>query len=98
MCAICGIINFDGKPVPRAELAGMRDVMKNRGPEPAPERDEKLDYTLGIESAMPTFQRFLNHLWEMTKPAPLPADMRSPENPFDAPILLAQTHHTKLAE
>ncbi|MFT4691101.1 MAG: asparagine synthase (glutamine-hydrolyzing) [Limisphaerales bacterium] len=35
MCAICGIINFDGKPVPRAELAGMRDVMKNRGPEHA---------------------------------------------------------------
>ena len=54
---------------------------------PAQKKDEKLDYTLKLESAIPTFHRFLNHLWEMTKPEPLPSDLRSPENPYTAPIM-----------
>jgi asparagine synthase (glutamine-hydrolysing) len=33
MCAICGLIHFDGAPVDRAALARMRDEMVNRGPE-----------------------------------------------------------------
>ena len=33
MCAICGIINFDGSPVDAASVTVMRDVMVNRGPE-----------------------------------------------------------------
>lgn len=33
MCAICGIIHFDKKPVAPAELVAMRDIMKNRGPD-----------------------------------------------------------------
>lgn len=37
MCAICGIINFDGAPVSRDEVTAMRDVMINRGPEHAGE-------------------------------------------------------------
>lgn len=37
MCAICGIINFDGQPVDPGQLASMRDVMVNRGPDHAGE-------------------------------------------------------------
>src|SRR5688572_16850190 len=33
MCAICGIVHFDRRPVDRAELEAMRDVMVHRGPE-----------------------------------------------------------------
>ena len=33
MCAICGIIHFDKRPVAPAELVAMRDIMKNRGPD-----------------------------------------------------------------
>ena len=33
MCAICGIINFDRRPVLATELITMRDVMVNRGPD-----------------------------------------------------------------
>lgn len=37
MCAICGTINFDGRPVDRERLAAMRDIMTNRGPDHAGE-------------------------------------------------------------
>lgn len=33
MCAICGIIQFDGSPVDAASVTAMRDVMVNRGPD-----------------------------------------------------------------
>ena len=33
MCAICGIINFDGRPVAEPDLVRMRDIMVNRGPD-----------------------------------------------------------------
>lgn len=33
MCAICGIVQFDGSPVDRSELESMRDEMVNRGPD-----------------------------------------------------------------
>ena len=33
MCAICGIINFDHRPVSASELVAMRDVMIHRGPD-----------------------------------------------------------------
>jgi asparagine synthase (glutamine-hydrolysing) len=33
MCAICGIINFDHRPVAASELVAMRDVMIHRGPD-----------------------------------------------------------------
>ena len=33
MCAICGIVNFDRRPVSASELITMRDVMVNRGPD-----------------------------------------------------------------
>jgi asparagine synthase (glutamine-hydrolysing) len=35
MCAICGIVNFDGRPVEEAAVVTMRDVMVNRGPDAA---------------------------------------------------------------
>ncbi len=35
MCAICGIVNFDGRPVEEAAVVSMRDVMVNRGPDAA---------------------------------------------------------------
>ncbi|MBI3876294.1 MAG: asparagine synthase (glutamine-hydrolyzing) [Verrucomicrobia bacterium] len=35
MCAICGIVNFDGRPVEERALVSMRDVMVNRGPDAA---------------------------------------------------------------
>jgi hypothetical protein len=54
---------------------------------PAKKGDKRLQYILAYEDALPTFQRFLNHLWEMTKSEPLPADMRSPDHSFSAPIL-----------
>lgn len=33
MCAICGIVNFDHRPVSASELVAMRDVMIHRGPD-----------------------------------------------------------------
>jgi asparagine synthase (glutamine-hydrolysing) len=33
MCAICGVVNFDRRPVPVPELVAMRDVMIHRGPD-----------------------------------------------------------------
>ena len=33
MCAICGIVNFDRRPVSASELVTMRDVMIHRGPD-----------------------------------------------------------------
>jgi asparagine synthase (glutamine-hydrolysing) len=33
MCGICGIINFDGKPVPENHLRKMMQTMKHRGPD-----------------------------------------------------------------
>jgi len=33
MCAICGIVHFDKRPVSSSELAQMRDVMIHRGPD-----------------------------------------------------------------
>ena len=33
MCAICGIVNFDGRPVCVSDLVTMRDVMSHRGPD-----------------------------------------------------------------
>ncbi|MBX3231221.1 MAG: asparagine synthase (glutamine-hydrolyzing) [Labilithrix sp.] len=33
MCAICGIVHFDRRPVSASELVTMRDVMTNRGPD-----------------------------------------------------------------
>ena len=33
MCAICGVVNFDGAPVDEGALVKMRDEMLNRGPE-----------------------------------------------------------------
>jgi len=54
---------------------------------PATKGDRRLQYVLPYEDALATFQRFLNHLWEMTKSEPIPADMRSPDHPFSAPIL-----------
>jgi len=65
---------------------------------PAPNRDEKLEYTLDFELALPTLQRFLSHLWYMTKSEPLPTDMRSPVYPFDAPILESPRRSTNRAE
>ncbi|HEY1120773.1 MAG TPA: hypothetical protein VGE67_04200 [Haloferula sp.] len=53
---------------------------------PSPKGDRLLEYDLAFDEAMPTFQRFLNHLWEMTRPEPLPQDMRSPAHPFSAPV------------
>ncbi|MBL6765134.1 MAG: asparagine synthase (glutamine-hydrolyzing) [Verrucomicrobiae bacterium] len=37
MCAICGTIDFDGRPIDRGQLVAMRDVMANRGPDHAGE-------------------------------------------------------------
>ena len=54
---------------------------------PAAQGDTRLEYELDFDEGMSTFQRFLNHLWEMTMPEPLPADMRSPACPFSAPVL-----------
>jgi hypothetical protein len=54
---------------------------------PATKGDERLQYILPYEDALPTLQRFLNHLWEVTKSEPLPSDMRSPDHPFLAPNL-----------
>lgn len=54
---------------------------------PASLGDTSLEYDLGFEQAMPTLQRFLNHLWEVTMPEPLPPEMRAPEHTFNAPIL-----------
>ena len=33
MCAICGIVHFDRRPVSESELVAMRDVMIHRGPD-----------------------------------------------------------------
>jgi asparagine synthase (glutamine-hydrolysing) len=33
MCGIAGIVNLDGRPVARAELAGMTDALAHRGPD-----------------------------------------------------------------
>ena len=49
--------------------------------------DSRLEYELAFEEVMPTFHRFLNHLWEMSVPEALPEDMRSPGRPFSAPVL-----------
>jgi hypothetical protein len=54
---------------------------------PAIKGDQSLDYELNWDDALPTFQRFLNHLWEMTMSEPLPLDMRSSLEPFNAPVL-----------
>ena len=54
---------------------------------PAVKGDSELTYELPYDEAVVTFQRFLNHLWEMTVDEPLPSDMRSPEMPFNAPIM-----------
>ena len=54
---------------------------------PAGKGDTRLEYELAFDEAMPTFQRFLNHLWELTMSEPLPSDMRSPEHAFSAPDL-----------
>ena len=54
---------------------------------PATKGDRRLEYDLHWDEAMPTFQRFLNHLWETTMSAPLPSDLRSPQHPFNAPVL-----------
>ena len=56
---------------------------------PAAMGDTSLEYELRFDEAMPTFQRFLNHLWLMTKSDPLPPEMRSPEHSFVAPFLPA---------
>jgi hypothetical protein len=56
---------------------------------PSIKGDKRLEYELKFDEAMPTFQRFLNHLWGMTMSEPLPSDMRSPDHPFTAPILAA---------
>jgi len=54
---------------------------------PAAQGDAKLEYHLEYLEVMPTFQRFLNHLWVMTQAEPLPSDMRSPDHNFDALIM-----------
>jgi hypothetical protein len=56
---------------------------------PASKGDTRLEYELAFDEAMPTFQRFLNHLWETTLSEPLPSEMRSPKHPFSAPVLTA---------
>jgi hypothetical protein len=56
---------------------------------PATKGDQRLEYDLHLDEAMPTFQRFLNHLWETSMSDPLPSDMRSPQHPFNAPVLSA---------
>ena len=33
MCGVCGVLNFDGAPVPAAVLKGMIDAMVHRGPD-----------------------------------------------------------------
>lgn len=50
--------------------------------------DNELEYELNFETGVATFQRFLNHLWEMTMPEPLPADLRG----FTAPVLTDQNN------
>ncbi|MCX8155994.1 MAG: asparagine synthase (glutamine-hydrolyzing) [Verrucomicrobiae bacterium] len=37
MCAICGLVHWDGRPVSPAVIRAMRDVMANRGPDHAGE-------------------------------------------------------------
>ncbi len=54
---------------------------------PAIKGDQSLEYDLALEEALPTFQRFLNHLWEMTMSDPLPSDLRSPQQTFKAPVI-----------
>lgn len=54
---------------------------------PAIKGDLELEYELHWDEAMPTFRRFLNHLWETTMTDPLPSDLRSPHHPFIAPVL-----------
>ncbi len=54
---------------------------------PAPREEDELEYELIYSDAMPTFQRFLNHLWEMTRSEPLPSNMKAPKHKFTAPVL-----------
>ena len=49
--------------------------------------DPELAYSLPYVEAFDTFRRFLNQLWADTKSEPIPAGLRAPDAPFDAPIL-----------
>jgi hypothetical protein len=54
---------------------------------PPAKGDKELHYELPFEEAVSTFQRFLNHLWEITIPEPIPSSLRTPDHPFSVPVL-----------
>jgi hypothetical protein len=57
---------------------------------PAAGADTKLEYTLSFDDAVPTFRRFLNHLWTMTTSEAIPHLIRAPAASFLAPALPQQ--------
>jgi hypothetical protein len=53
----------------------------------------ELSYTLPFDEAFGTFHRFLLQLWTATKSEPIPADIRGPDAPFEAPVLTTISKH-----
>jgi hypothetical protein len=49
--------------------------------------DVQLEYELTVEDALPTFRRFLHHLWKMTQPEPIPKELLLSNDQFVAPTL-----------
>ncbi len=52
---------------------------------PKHSKDHCLKYTLDLPEALPTFRRFLNHVWTLTQSEPIPRELRGPN--FYAPVL-----------
>lgn len=48
-------------------------------------KDHGLEYKLNLADALPTFRRFLNHVWTLTQNEPMPYELRRPG--FYAPVL-----------
>lgn len=52
---------------------------------PKHSKDHCLRYSLDMAEALPTFRRFLNHVWTLTQSEPMPYELRRPD--FYAPVL-----------